>query len=436
MGNLNLAGMNHLYIFDEKGRASLYGVGTYIRNIVSICLKCSIPVSVVTLSTKGEVNSLIADSIQYINIPLLRTVDGILYDLEDKDKREEYSLYVITVLQSFVSDKESLIFHLNYTQDYFLADCLKHRWPSGKIVLTVHYFTWCFALFGNVYQLSQIVSKKSEELSDMEKDVIYSSLFEQRLFKLVDNIICLSSFAYQVLQEYYEVPADKISLIPNGQKDNVKRMDKSVLRKKYGIPDNERMILFVGRLDHIKGVEYLIEAFKKIIIQGQFVHLYIIGDGACMKEYLEQCNPYWRWITFCGRLVPEQIADFYKMSDLGVIPSMHEQCSYVAIEMLMYGLPIIGTDSTGLNEMIEDGVNGYKIHLQEEKDRVIFPVEELISRINHCLHAFSLDEYSYQSRILYLQRYTDERMRDKLCQLYAFCFEKKEATQQNSELLS
>lgn len=196
--------MKHLYIFDEEGRASSYGVGTYIRNVVSICLRCFIPVSVVTLSTK-EIGNSIVDGIQYINIPLLRDGEGVEYDLEDKIQREKYSRYIISVLQSFVSDTDTLIFHLNYTQDYFLANSLKRRWPTGKIVLTVHYFTWCFALFGNTYQLSQIVSKDVDKLSDMEKDVIYASLFEQRLFELADNIICLSNFAYQVLYEYYEV---------------------------------------------------------------------------------------------------------------------------------------------------------------------------------------------------------------------------------------
>lgn len=427
--------MKHLYIFDEEGRASSYGVGTYIRNVVSICLRCFIPVSVVTLSTK-EIGNSIVDGIQYINIPLLRDGEGVEYDLEDKIQREKYSRYIISVLQSFVSDTDTLIFHLNYTQDYFLANSLKRRWPTGKIVLTVHYFTWCFALFGNSYQLSQIVLKDVDKLSDVEKDVIYASLFEQRLFKLVDNIICLSNFAHQVLSEYYEVPLNKMTLISNGLKDDVKGIEKRILRKKYGIPDTEKMVLFVGRLDPIKGVGYLIEAFKKVICQEKASHLYIIGDGTYMKEYLRQCNPIWRWITFCGRLMPEQIADFYRMSDIGVIPSMHEQCSYVAIEMLMNGLPIVGTDSTGLDEMIEDGVNGYKVHLKEEKDRIIFPVEEFASNICNCLQASSLTEYSHQSRTLYLQRYTDERMQDKLCQLYTFCFEGKETPRQNSELLS
>lgn len=414
--------MNHLYIFDEKGRASAYGIGTYIRNVISLCVKEHMSISVVTLSTKEEAENSSINGVQYINIPLLKDADGKLYDLEEKEKRKEYCKYVILFLQYYVSEMDSLIFHLNYTQDYYLAESLKQRWPTGKIVLTVHYFTWCFALSGNVHQLSQIVLKRCDDLSDVEKDVIYSSLFEQHLFQLVDKVICLSEFAYQVLQDYYDVAKDKISLIPNGQKDYVYRLEKSVLRKKYGIPDNERMFLFVGRLDHIKGVEYLIEAFKMVVQQERFVHLYIVGDGACLKEYLQQCNHYWRWITFCGRLAPEQITDFYTMSDIGVIPSMHEQCSYVAIEMMMYGLPIIGTDSTGLDEMIKNEVNGYKIHLQEENDHIVFPVDELVSRINDCLHLSSLDEYSYQSRTLYLQRYTDTCMQNKLCQLYAFCF--------------
>lgn len=111
------------------------------------------------------------------------------------------------------------------------------------------------------------------------------------------------------------------------------------------------------------------------------------------------------------------------MSDIGILPSLTEQCSFVAIEMLMHGLPIIGTDSSGLDEMIIDGVNGFKIHLQEKEDHIGFPVEELINRINELLHSSSLSKYEKQSRNLYLQQYTYTCMQDKLCQLYTFCFE-------------
>lgn len=419
--------MNQLYLFDEKGRASVYGIGTYIQSVISACAVSDFNITVVTLRSYVEATTMTTNNgVRYIDIPLLLDYAGKELDLEQKENRKRYCQYVVSELEQYVSSADSHIFHLNYTQDYFLAECLKGKWMESKIILTIHYFTWCFALQSNITRLSSIISKNVNDLSDFEKEVIYSGQFEQQLFKLADEIICLSHFAKQILIDYYEIPTCKLWLINNGLTDYHTGMDKMQLREKYGIPGNEKMILFVGRLDHIKGLQYLIEAFKEIVASTQSVHLYIIGDGS-FKEYLPLCYPIWKRITFCGRLLPEQVAEFYEMSDIGVLPSMHEQCSYVAIEMMMHSLPIIGTDSLGLDEMIIDGLNGYKVHLQEKNDCVSFPIEELVAFLYNFIQLPSLDKYAKQSRMLYSQRYTNESMKQNINQLYTFCIKGKKS---------
>lgn len=412
--------MNHLYLFDKQGRASAYGIGTYIRNVVSACQNSSMLITVVyLLSTSDKQCIQEKDGIRYIYIPDLDR-DA---DLNDKKDRKKFSLYIISVLQKFVSDADTNIFHLNYTQDYYLAESLKEHWSFCQLVVTVHYFTWCFALFGNVCRFSRIVTMKKEDLSDFEKEVIYSALFEQKLLQIADSVICLSDFARQILIGCYDISENKIQLITNGQKDLWKESDKRLLRRQYGIAENEKMLLFVGRLDNIKGVEYLIEAFKKVAQAIPDAHLYLIGDG-CAVMYREMCAPMEERFTFCGRFDPNRLANYYRMSDVGVIPSLHEQCSYVAIEMMMYGLPMIGTDSTGLDEMIEEGVNGFKVKLQEATDRILFPIDELVSKILYCLRLPSLENLSYQSRTIYLQRYSIQKMQERLCRLYTVLFQK------------
>ena len=61
----------------------------------------------------------------------------------------------------------------------------------------------------------------------------------------------------------------------------------------------------------------------------------------------------WHRVTFTGHLNPEQLAGFYGRAAVGVLPSFHEQCSYSAIELMRHGIPFVGTDSTGLREMLE-----------------------------------------------------------------------------------
>lgn len=412
--------MEHLYIFDKNGRASSYGIGTYIRNVLAIFANSSIRVTVVTLHTKGNLQCRTDEKgIRYLSIPVQNDID-----LNDKKERKFFSQYVVSVLHDFVSDADKNIFHLNYTQEYYLAESLKKNWPDDKVVVTIHYFTWCFALFGNVSRLSRMVIKKEDELSDFEREVIYSCLFEQRLFQVVDCIVCLSEFACQVLENFYDIPANKICLIPNGLVDLNEKKDKWLLRQKYGISKDEKMLLFVGRLDNIKGVNYLIEAFKKIVSKEPKAHLYLVGDGHT-EMYRSMCVPFDDRFTFCDRLISEELADYYQMSDIGILPSLHEQCSYVGIEMMMYGLPIIGTDSTGLDEMIEEWGNGFKVHLLESEERIDFPVDELADILLYCLRQPSLENLSIQSRKRYLHHYSIQKMQNRLCQLYNILFQKK-----------
>lgn len=407
--------MKTIYLFDEKGKASEYGIGTYIQNLIEICQELEFRVFVILLSGEGDVRSYESKvGVQYLEIPF--PVD--IPQNDDKEQLKLYFDYVVSVLQPIVSFYERSIFHLNYTQYCFLAEGLKKCWPMNKIILTVHYFSWCFDLMGNVSQLCSIVNKEEALLSEKEKRVIYSGLFEQKLFQVVDRIICLSNFAEQVLVNYYEISSEKIHVFENGIKDEyVDKSQKSILRRRYLIPTEEKMILFVGRLHPAKGLNYLLEAFKIVAKKEPYAHLYIVGSGD-IANALFLSDPIWRRITFCGKLKKEQVRDFYKMSDIGVLPSLNEQCSYSVIEMMMFGMPILGTNSTGLDEMIDDGINGHKIHLIEKEDQLIVPVDDIVSKLLLILGRSDIDKLSIASRSKYEEKYKFEYLLEKMKLLY------------------
>ena len=88
------------------------------------------------------------------------------------------------------------------------------------------------------------------------------------------------------------------------------------------------------------------------------------SDGIC------RCQPEYN-------VDKEYVYKFYQIATIGVLPSYTEQCSYAAIEMMMHGLPLIGTTAGGISEMIEEGKTGYKIHLKEEDNKKILNINEL-----------------------------------------------------------
>ena len=66
---------------------------------------------------------------------------------------------------------------------------------------------------------------------------------------------------------------------------------------------------------------------------------------------------------------------FYQVADVGVMLSTHEQCSYVGMEMMMIDIPLVATTSTGLKEMVVDGLNGWQVQIEENETSVEIPVD-------------------------------------------------------------
>ena len=163
--------------------------------------------------------------------------------------------------------------------------------------------------------------------------------------------------------------------------------------------------MFVGRLDEIKGIEYIIKAFKKISTRREDVHLTFVGDGD-FSRYLALCDGVRNQVTFTGKLASEKLEKFFCRATIGVQPSFHEQCSYSAIEMMAHGIPFIATDSTGLGEMM-DYTPECMIHINEDDFQPDVFVEQLSEKMELLLSDPQLRErVSKNLRRLFQNRYS------------------------------
>lgn len=166
-----------------------------------------------------------------------------------------------------------------------------------------------------------------------------------------------SKYLAEVIQ--FDLPKEKIRQIYNG----------IILPSPKPVPDNTK-ILFVGRLEKAKGVEYLILAFSrfsKIFIDAQLI---IVGDGvfrAYLEELVQKLEISDR-IIFRGWVNAGDIVQEYENVSVVAIPSIWpENLSTVCIEAFAVGRPVIGTRTGGLPEMIEDGKNGYLVPIKDEE---------------------------------------------------------------------
>jgi len=130
-----------------------------------------------------------------------------------------------------------------------------------------------------------------------------------------------------------------------------------IIRKHSG---QAKIILFVGRLDHVKGVPVLIEAFAILTERFQDLHLNIVGDGPSRIELetLVKQKELNRYVTFHGYKSQKELYTYYSESDMLVLTSFAEGIPLVLMEAMAYGVTVVAPWIAGIPELVEDDVNG------------------------------------------------------------------------------
>lgn len=154
---------------------------------------------------------------------------------------------------------------------------------------------------------------------------------------------------------------------------NYSTSDDTLLKLHTG-DDAVLRLLFVGRIVKEKGIFELFSAFKELIRRNEKVHLVIAGDGpdfATLAKLSEELPS--ESIQFLGFVTGPELEMTYRKADLLVFPTYHEGFPYVAIEAMRAGLPIISTSSGALDDLVINGVTGFKVPVQD--------IDALIDRI-------------------------------------------------------
>lgn len=404
--------MKHIYLIMNSSRGAQYGIGTYIRQMTK-CLEEveAIALTIVELESAGKEVTVTFDAtgkVRYLRIPEIPS-------LKYKWEFERYYRNAAYLISLYVDVEQSNIFHLNHLQHLSLGEYLKHRHPTCHTVITIHYLDWCFQLNGNVRRFHSVLKKTvGEELSKMEQYVLSDYIHDKRYLTGIDRLICLTMFTRELLHKDYDVPYGKMTVIYNGLKDEAVFLSIDARRKlktSLWFAEESKIILFVGRLDSGKGVDILIHAFRRVLEEVPEAHLIVVGDGS-YNRYMKACSGIRNKVTFTGKVDKDELYAFYRIADVGVMPSFHEQCSYVGIEMLMHGLPVIGTDSTGLKEMVEDL---YCLPLVETEDDISIPMGLLVRWLVELLRK---GERDHRSREKYEKNYSLDQMKNRVLNLY------------------
>jgi glycosyltransferase involved in cell wall biosynthesis len=186
---------------------------------------------------------------------------------------------------------------------------------------------------------------------------------EWQLTYEASEVIVNSNYMKNEIQRIFGLPYDKINVIPNGVKlDKFEGIERDYdLRRQYAM-DNEKIILYVGRLVYEKGVQNLIGAMPKILENYHDSKLVICGRGGMMDELKQEAHNLGidEKVYFVGYCDAAKVQKMYINADIAVFPSTYEPFGIVALEGMLSGTPIVVSDVGGLNEIVEHGVTGMK----------------------------------------------------------------------------
>jgi D-inositol-3-phosphate glycosyltransferase len=184
---------------------------------------------------------------------------------------------------------------------------------------------------------------------------------EQRLVAAVDRIVASSEHERQALIDLYGAGRDRVAVVPCGvDLDLFQPGDATAARAAVGLEGE--VILFVGRMDPIKGLDVLLRA-TALLRHREAVRLVVVGGSGTEAEMarsqaLTRSLGLESRVQFRGSVPQEVLAQYYRAATVCVIPSHYESFGLVAIEALACGTPVVGSMVGGLPTVVRSGENG------------------------------------------------------------------------------
>lgn len=339
----------NIYIFDDFISSGKNGIGTYVRELILVLKELSARIHLLLFNVeKNEFTIREENGVKTFLFPIINGDCGY----------QKYSKIINKFMRLYIADSSDNLFLLNHAPCENLLKSIKNSYPLSKRAFVIHDFTWTKYLDGRLDLLDSLLNKK--ERNEKEKYIYNQFLEERRMYTIADKVICLSKSSFDILRSFYQIPLNKITLIPNGMcPKKTQIQNKNIIRRQLYLSPKERILLYVGRPTKQKGFYALIQSFERVLQKETNLRLVIIGmfEEDSFKYISMRFPTITSKITFVGFISESELNKWYAVTDIAIVPSLYEQCSYAIIEMMMYGLPIIASDGIGIRDMLCDKKN-------------------------------------------------------------------------------
>jgi len=189
---------------------------------------------------------------------------------------------------------------------------------------------------------------------------------EAQVLRNADRVICATEQERASLRQLYGARDDKVTVIPLGvDLDRFRPSAKQEARASLGLRD-ERIILFVGRIEPLKGLDILINAAAMLESDVDCAVLVVGGDETSLPQVKElrdlaRERGIEHRVAFVGAVDHADLPAYYNAADVCVVPSHYESFGLVAVEAMASGVPVVASRVGGLAGTVKDGETGYLI---------------------------------------------------------------------------
>ncbi len=290
-------------------------------------------------------------TIEHKDSPHYELVEGVHVHRVAVDPHQDFFGWVGNINASLGKHGEKLIteegdFQIIHAHDWLVGDAaiaLKNKFKI-PLVTTIH-ATEHGRHNGIHTQTQQYISNK-----------------ERNLTHEAWRVIVCTEYMHREVSGVLHTPWEKIDVIYNGIRAEKKQIppdfDKLAFRRHYAT-DAEKIVYYVGRMTHEKGVAVLINAAPKVLCQLPNVKFIIIGGGNTdhLKHQAQNLG-IWDHCLFTGFMPDQELDRFQSIADCAVFPSLYEPFGIVALESFAARVPVVVSDTCGLTEVVHHNHTG------------------------------------------------------------------------------
>src|SRR3989344_2888192 len=317
--------------------------------------------------------------------PTICGVGQVVYELSQRQVKDGHEVHVFTSdwdKNERIKRKEEIIegVHVHRCYHIFRAVNFVSVWPSVFFKLLKQDFDVIHShIPGHSHAILAAFAAKIKKIRHVHTthcpwtegyrnklgilmDIISKKTYIPLLLNSADKIIAITPWEIEFLLKY-GAEKKKIAVIPNGMSDILyKRIKNNDFRKRIGISEKDKLVLFFGRLNPTKGVGKLILTAKEILKERKDIYFVFRGPDEGMKYLVDDASKENKNILYVKETRDkEEIAKTYQSADVYALPSYREGLPLSLFEAFASGLPVVASPVNGVPYEMKEPENGFLV---------------------------------------------------------------------------